>query len=163
MNAVALQDALEKIGEPTRVLSAIEVREVAELFIRRRAIRHLEKGRIVIFAAGTGNPFFTTDMAAALRGLEVKAEVVMKATKVDGVYTADPVKFPDAKMFQHLTYKEAIERGLQVMDTSAISLCWDNKLPIYVFNLRKNGNIMRVLVGERVGTLVSNEMPTEWA
>src|SRR5581483_1809028 len=162
MNAVAIQDALEKLGTPTRVLSAIEVREVAELFIRRRAIRHLEKNRIVIFAAGTGNPFFTTDMAAALRGLEIKAEVVMKATKVDGVYTADPVKFADATMFQHLTYKEAIERGLQVMDTSAISLCWDNKLPIYVFNLRKNGNIMRVVMGERVGTLVSTEIPADW-
>jgi uridylate kinase len=162
MNAVALQDALEKSDTATRVLSAIEVREVAELFIRRRAVRHLEKRRVVIFAAGTGNPFFTTDMAAALRGLEIKAEVVMKATKVDGVYTADPVKHADAVMFQHLTYKDAIARGLQVMDTSAISLCMDNKLPIYVFNLRKSGNIMRVVMGERVGTLVSDRSPSDF-
>jgi uridylate kinase len=162
MNAVALQDALEKTDTATRVLSAIEVREVAELFIRRRAVRHLEKRRVVIFAAGTGNPFFTTDMAAALRGLEIKAEVVMKATKVDGVYTADPVKHADAVMFQHLTYKDAIAQGLQVMDTSAISLCMDNKLPIYVFNLRKAGNIMRVVMGERVGTLVSDKSPSDF-
>lgn len=157
MNSVALQDGLEKIGLPTRVLSAIEVRQVAEPFIRRRAMRHLEKGRVVIFAAGTGNPYFTTDMAAALRGLEIRADLIMKATKVDGVYTDDPMKNSAAVMYDKLTYLEAIERGLKVMDTSAISLCMDNKMPIYVFNLRRRGNILRVVLGEQVGTIVTSE------
>jgi uridylate kinase len=156
INALALQDAFEKIGVPTRVLSAIEMREVAEPFIRRRAIRHLEKGRIVIFAAGTGNPYFTTDSAAALRALEIKADVILKATKVDGVYTGDPVTDLNAKLFSALTFQEVLERNLKVMDTSAIALCKDNNLPIIVFNLRTNGNIVRVVRGEKVGTIISN-------
>ena len=154
LNAIALQDALEHHGAFTRVMSAIEMHEVAEPFIRRRAIRHLEKGRIVIFAAGTGNPFFTTDSAAALRALEIKADAILKATKVDGIYTADPTKDQTATMFETLTYLEVIQRDLQVMDTSAISLCRDQCLPIHVFNLNTPGNIARVVCGERVGTVV---------
>src|SRR6185437_9745233 len=155
LNAIALQDALENQNAFTRVMSAIEMHEVAEPFIRRRAIRHLEKGRIVIFAAGTGNPFFTTDSAAALRALEIKADAILKATKVDGIYTADPTKDPTATMFDTLTYLEVIQRDLKVMDASAISLCMDNNLPIIVFNMREPGNIRRVVTGERgVGTKV---------
>jgi uridylate kinase len=155
MNALALQDAFEKVGVPTRVLSAIEMREVAEPFIRRRALRHLEKGRMIIFAAGTGNPYFTTDSAAALRALEIKADVILKATKVDGVYTGDPVKDPNAKLFTALTFQQVLELDLKVMDTSAIALCKDNNLPIVVFNLRTNGNIVRVARGDKVGTTIS--------
>ncbi|MDT5158530.1 MAG: uridylate kinase [Acidobacteriota bacterium] len=159
MNAVVLQDALEKVGVHTRVLSAINIPQVAEPFIRRRAIRHLEKGRVVIFAAGTGNPYFTTDSAAALRALEIKADVILKATKVDGVYTADPVKDPTATRFDCITYREVLEKQLKVMDASAISLCMDNDLPIVVFNMRTTGNIVRVVSGETVGTWVCNEKP----
>jgi uridylate kinase len=154
INALALQDALEKIGVPTRVLSAIEMRQVAEPYIRRRATRHLEKGRVVIFAAGTGNPFFTTDTAASLRAMEIGAEVIFKATRVDGVYDADPEKHPDAKRFDDLTYIDVLNRGLQVMDSTAISLCMDNDLPILVFNMLERGNIMRAVSGVRIGTLV---------
>jgi uridylate kinase len=155
INSLALQDALERRGLTTRVLSAIEVRQVAETFIRRRAFRHLEKGRIVILAAGTGNPYFTTDSAAALRAMEVKAEVLLKATKVDGVYTADPAVDPDARKIDRLRYLEVLERGLKVMDTTAISLCMDNKLPIVVFDITKRGNIQRAVLGEDVGSIVS--------
>jgi len=159
MNAVVLQDALEKAGVHTRVLSAINIPQVAEPFIRRRAVRHLEKGRVVIFAAGTGNPYFTTDSAAALRALEIKADVILKATKVEGVYTADPVKDPTATRYDCITYREVLRQQLKVMDASAISLCMDNDLPIVVFNMRTPGNIMRVVVGETVGTRVCNEKP----
>jgi uridylate kinase len=159
MNSVVLQDALEKVGVHTRVLSAINIPQVAEPFIRRRAIRHLEKGRVVVFAAGTGNPYFTTDSAAALRALEIRADVILKATKVDGVYTADPVKDSTATRFDCITYREVLEKRLQVMDASAISLCMDNDLPIVVFNMRTPGNIVRVVSGEAVGTRVCNEMP----
>ncbi len=155
INALALQDAIEKAGVPTRVLSAIEMREVAEPFIRRRALRHLEKGRIVIFAGGTGNPYFTTDSAAALRALEIKADVILKATKVEGVYTSDPFTDKTAKLFSSLSFQQVLELNLRVMDASAIALCKDNNLPIIVFNLRTNGNILRVVRGEAVGTLVS--------
>ena len=155
INALALQDALEKRSVATRVLTAIEMRSVAEPFIRRRAIRHLEKGRVVVFAAGTGNPYFTTDTAAALRAMEVRAEVILKATKVDGIYTADPVKHPDASRYDRVTYLQVLQERLQVMDATAISLCMDNKLPIIVFNLRVPGNIRRVVMGETVGTLVT--------
>jgi uridylate kinase len=155
INALALQDALEKHGVPTRVLTAIEMRAVAEPFIRRRAIRHLEKGRVVVFAAGTGNPYFTTDTAAALRAMEVKAEVILKATKVDGIYTADPVRYPDATRYDSISYLQVLQERLQVMDATAISLCMDNKLPIVVFNLRTPGNIRRVVMGDAVGTVVS--------
>lgn len=155
MNGVVLQDALEKIDVDTRVLSAIDIPQLAEPFIRRRAVRHLEKGRVVIFAAGTGNPYFTTDSAAALRALEIKADVIMKATKVDGVYSADPVIDTTAELFNEITYRQVLERGLKVMDASAISLCMDNNLPIIVFNMRQPGNIRRVVKGERgVGTKV---------
>ena len=154
MNALALQDALEAQDVPTRVLSAIEMRAVAEPFIRRRAIRHLEKGRVVVFAAGTGNPYFTTDTAAALRAMEVKADVILKATKVDGIYTADPVKDPAATRYERISYLQVLQDRLQVMDATAISLCMDNKLPIVVFNLRTPGNIRRVVFGEAVGTTV---------
>ncbi len=154
MNALALQDMLEKQGQFTRVMSAIEMQAVAEPYIRRRAIRHLEKGRLVIFAAGTGNPFFTTDTTAALRALEIGAECIMKATKVDGVYDADPKTTPDATKFDELTYIEALNRGLKVMDATAISLCMDNDLPIIVFNLEREGNIRRAVQGEPVGTIV---------
>ena len=154
MNALALQDALEAQDVPTRVLSAIEMRAVAEPFIRRRAIRHLEKGRVVVFAAGTGNPYFTTDTAAALRAMEVKAEVILKGTKVDGIYTADPVTEPAATRYERISYLQVLQDRLQVMDATAISLCMDNKLPIVVFNLRTPGNIRRVVQGEAVGTTV---------
>ena len=159
MNAVVLQDALEKVGVHTRVLSAINIPQVGEPFIRRRAIRHLEKGRVVIFAAGTGNPYFTTDSAAALRALEIKADVILKATKVDGVYTADPVKDPSAVLYHGITYREVLEKQLKVMDASAISLCMDNDLPIVVFNMRTPGNIVRVVSGETVGTRVCLNKP----
>ena len=155
INALALQDALEHNGVATRVLTAIEMRSVAEPFIRRRAIRHLEKGRVVVFAAGTGNPYFTTDTAAALRAMEMKAEVILKGTKVDGIYTADPVKFPDAKKYDAISYLQVLQERLQVMDATAISLCMDNKLPILVFNLKTPGNIRRVVMGETVGTIVT--------
>ncbi len=156
MNALALQDALEQQGVATRVLSAIEMRAVAEPFIRRRAIRHLEKGRVVVFAAGTGNPYFTTDTAAALRAMEVKADVILKATKVDGIYTADPVKDPTATRYEEISYLQVLQDRLQVMDATAISLCMDNKLPIVVFNLRTPGNVRRVVSGEPVGTTVTS-------
>lgn len=155
INALALQDALEHHGVPTRVLTAIEMRAVAEPFIRRRAVRHLEKGRVVVFAAGTGNPYFTTDTAAALRAMEMKAEVILKATKVDGIYTADPVKHPDATRYDRISYLQVLQERLQVMDATAISLCMDNKLPILVFNLKTPGNIRRVVMGESVGTVVT--------
>ena len=155
INALALQDALEHNGVPTRVLTAIEMRAVAEPFIRRRAVRHLEKGRVVVFAAGTGNPYFTTDTAAALRAMEMKAEVILKATKVDGIYTADPVKHPDATRYEQISYLQVLQERLQVMDATAISLCMDNKLPILVFNLKTPGNIKRVVMGEAVGTIVT--------
>jgi uridylate kinase len=154
INALALQDALEKRGCHTRVTTAIEMREIAEPFIRRRVIRHLEKGRVVIFAAGTGSPYFSTDTAAALRAIEIKAEVILKATKVDGVYDADPQKVPDAKMFSHINYLDVLSRGLKVMDATAISMCMDNSLPIIVFNLNVPGNLKRVILGEKVGSRV---------
>lgn len=157
MNAVVLQDALEKTGIQTRVLSAIDIPQLAEPFIRRRAIRHLEKGRIVIFAAGTGNPFFSTDSAAALRAAEIKADVILKATKVDGIYSADPMIDPSATRFECITFMEVLEKQLKVMDASAISLCMDNDLPIIVFNMRKPGNIARVVTsGSGIGTRVSH-------
>src|SRR5213592_2491181 len=156
INALALQDALEKAGLQTRVLSAIEMRAVAEPYIRRRAIRHLEKGRVVIFAAGTGNPFFTTDTAGALRAVEIGADAIMKATKVDGIYSADPKKDPMARRIERLTYIDVLNRGLQVMDAAAISLCMDNKLPIIVFDLTRTGNIKRIVLGEPVGSIVSS-------
>jgi len=155
INALALQDALEHNGVATRVLTAIEMRSVAEPFIRRRAVRHLEKGRVVVFAAGTGNPYFTTDTAAALRAMEMKAEVILKGTKVDGIYTADPIKYPDAKKYDSISYLQVLQERLQVMDATAISLCMDNKLPILVFNLKTPGNIRRVVMGETVGTMVT--------
>ena len=154
MNALALQDGFERAGIPTRVMSAIEMRQVAETYIRRRAIRHLEKGRVVIFAAGTGNPYFTTDTTAALRALEIGAECLMKATKVDGIYDCDPVKNPDAKRYDRISYIDVLAKGLHVMDSTATSLCLDNKMPILVFDLTVNGNIGRVLKGENVGTTV---------
>ncbi len=156
INALALQDALEQTGINTRVVTAIEMRAVAEPFIRRRAIRHLEKGRVVIFAAGTGNPYFTTDTAAALRAMEIKADVILKGTKVDGIYTADPMIDTAATKYQTISYLQVLERQLKVMDTTAISLCMDNKLPIVVFNLRLPGNIRKVVLGEPIGTTVSN-------
>jgi uridylate kinase len=155
INSLALQDALEKLGVSTRVLSAIEMRQVAEPYIRRRATRHLEKGRVVIFAGGTGNPYFTTDTTASLRAMEVGAEVILKATKVDGVYDADPFKIEGAQKFDELSYIEVLNRELKVMDSTAISLCMDNNLPIIVFNLMEKGNIKRVVSGEPIGTLVS--------
>jgi uridylate kinase len=154
INALALQDALEQIGVTTRVISAIEMRAVAEPFIRRRALRHLEKGRVVIFAAGTGNPFFTTDTAASLRAMEIGAEVIFKATRVDGVYSADPNQDPGATRFDELTYMDVLRQGLKVMDSTAISLCMDNDLPILVFNMLDSGSILRAVAGERIGTLV---------
>jgi uridylate kinase len=154
INALALQDALEKQGVFTRVMSAIEMNKIAEPFIRRRAIRHVEKGRVVIFAAGTGNPYFTTDSAAALRALEIRADAILKATKVEGIYTADPAKDETATMIERLTYFEVIKRDLKVMDTSAISLCRERGIPIHVFNLYKHGNITRVVCGEKVGSVV---------
>ena len=155
INALALQDALEHHDVPTRVVTAIEMRAVAEPFIRRRAIRHLEKRRVVIFAAGTGNPYFTTDTAAALRAMEIKADVIMKATKVDGIYTADPLIDPAAKRFDRISYLSVIEQGLRVMDSTAVTLCMDNKLPIVIFNLRTPGNLRRAVLGEPVGSLVT--------
>ncbi len=155
MNAIAMQDALEKIEIHTRILSAIEVKEVCESYIRRRAVRHLEKGRVVIFAGGTGNPYFTTDTAACLRAMEADCEVILKATNVDGVYDSDPKKNKDAKFFEKLTYLDILNQGLKVMDATAVSLCMDNKLPMIVFNLKKEGNIKRVIMGEKVGTMVN--------
>jgi len=156
INSLALQDALERAGVFTRVLSAIEMREVAEPYIRRRAIRHMEKMRLVIFASGTGNPYFSTDTAAALRAIEVKAEVILKGTKVDGIYDADPMKHPKAKRFKRLTYLDVLQKGLKVMDTTAISLCMDNRLPITVFDIRTAGNLRRIVMGEPVGTIVED-------
>ncbi len=155
INALALQDALEKIGVTTRVATAIEMRAVAEPFIRRKAVRHLEKGRVVVLAAGTGNPYFTTDTAAALRAMEMRAEVILKGTKVDGIYTADPMIDKTATRYATISYLDVIGRGLKVMDSTAITLCMDNKLPIIVFNLRQSGNLRRVIMGEPVGTTVS--------
>ena len=154
INALALQDALEKIGVTTRVVTAIEMRAVAEPFIRRRAVRHLEKGRVVVLAAGTGNPYFTTDTAAALRANEIRAEVILKGTKVDGIYTADPMIDKTATRYETISYLQVIGDGLKVMDSTAITLCMDNKLPIVVFNLRQPGNLRRVIVGEPIGTTV---------
>jgi len=154
MNCLALQDALEKLDVVTRVMSAIQIQEVAETYIRRRAIRHLEKDRVVIFAGGTGNPYFTTDTTAALRACEIEAEVVLKATKVDGVYDSDPVKNPEAKKYDRISYLEVLNQGLEFMDSTAISLCMDNRLPLIVFNIGVQGNLIRVLRGEAVGTMV---------
>jgi len=154
INGLSLQDALEKAGVPTRVMTAIEMQRIAEPYIRRRAIRHLEKGRVVIFVAGTGNPFFTTDTAAALRAMEINADAILKATKVDGVYSDDPIKVKDAKKFSRLKYIDVLKKGLKVMDATAISLCMDNRLPIIVFNLNRQGNIKRVVLGEKIGTVV---------
>src|SRR5512132_131485 len=155
INALALQDALEQHGVITRVVTAIEMRAVAEPFIRRRAIRHLEKGRVVVFGAGTGSPYFTTDTAAALRAMEIRADVILKGTKVDGIYTADPMKDPEATKYSEISYLKVLEQGLKVMDATAISLCMDNKLPIVVFNLRTAGNLRRVIAGEPIGTKVT--------
>jgi len=155
INSLALQDALEKLGVPTRVMSAIHMEQVAEPYIRRRAVRHLEKGRIVILAAGTGNPYFTTDTTAALRAVEIGAEVILKATRVDGVYSGDPLVDPDAVKFSKIDYLQVINRGLEVMDNTALTLCMDNKVPIIVFNLLEDGNIERIIHGENVGTVVS--------
>jgi uridylate kinase len=155
INALALQDALEQQNVVTRVVTAIEMRAVAEPFIRRRAIRHLEKGRVVVFGAGTGNPYFSTDTAAALRAMEIKADVILKATKVDGIYDADPMVHPGALRFDRISYLQVLEQGLKVMDATAISLCMDNRLPIVVFNLRTAGNIKRAITGEPVGSLVT--------
>jgi uridylate kinase len=157
INALALQDALEQKGVATRVLSAIEMQELAEPYIRRRAVRHLEKGRVVIFAAGTGNPYFTTDTAAALRAMEINAEVIMKATKVDGVYSSDPVKNPSAKKFASISYMDVLRKRLHVMDSTAISLCMDNNLPIMVFNLTGKGNIKKAVSGKRIGTIIGEK------
>jgi uridylate kinase len=154
INGLALQDVLEKMNMPTRVMTAIEMQRIAEPYIRRRAIRHLEKGRIVIFVAGTGNPYFTTDTTAALRAMEINADAILKATKVDGVYSADPLKVKNAKRFDSLKYIDVLKKGLKVMDATAVSLCMDNKLPIVVFNLNKEGNIRRVILGEKIGTVV---------
>jgi len=154
INSLALQDAMEKLGVFTRVMSAIEMHQLAEPYIRRRAVRHLEKGRVVIFAGGTGNPFFTTDTAAALRAMEVKAQVILKATKVDGVYDADPFLNKKARRFEDLHYMDVLKRGLRIMDSPAISLCMDNHLPIIVFNLSKKGNIKRVVLGQKIGTII---------
>jgi uridylate kinase len=154
INALALQNSLEKKGIPTRVQSAIEMKELAEPYIKRRAVRHLEKGRTVIFAAGTGNPYFTTDTAAALRAMEIGAEAILKATKVDGIYSSDPVKDPRAKKYETVTYIDVLRKGLSVMDSAAISLCMDNDLPIIVFDLRGKGNIKKIIEGKKIGTLV---------
>jgi uridylate kinase len=155
INALAMQDALEQQGIVTRVVTAIEMRAVAEPFIRRRAERHLEKGRVVIFAAGTGNPYFTTDTAAALRAMEMKADVILKGTKVDGIYTADPMIDPSATRYEKITYLEVIDKGLKVMDATAITMCMDNRLPIIVFNLRTPGNLRRTIMGEAIGSIVT--------
>jgi uridylate kinase len=156
INALAMQDALERAGVPTRVQSALEMSALAEPYIRRRALRHLEKGRVVIFAAGTGNPYFTTDTGASLRGMEIHADVIMKATKVDGIYDKDPEKHPDARRYERVSFNEVLQQGLKVMDSTAISLCMENKMPIIVFNLHKRGNIMRAMTGEHVGTVVGD-------
>jgi len=155
INGLALQSGMERIGLHTRVQSAVTMTEVAEPYIRRRAIRHFEKGRVVIFVAGTGNPYFTTDTAAALRAMEMKAEVILKGTKVDGIYTADPMTTPDATRFDRISYLQVLERGLRVMDATAITLCMDNRLPIVVFNLREAGNVKRVVLGDPIGSLVT--------
>lgn len=157
LNGLALQNALEKAGVSTRVLSAIEMRQLAESYIRRRAIRHLEKKRVVIFAAGTGNPYFTTDTAAALRAMEIKAEVIMKGTKVNGIYDSDPLDNPSAKMFDELPFLSVLNKSLKVMDATAITLCMDNNLPLIVFNLTEPGNLKRVVLGEKIGTLVKQD------
>jgi uridylate kinase len=162
MNSLALQDALERTNVTTRVLSAIAMQELCEPYIRRRAMRHLEKGRVVIFAAGTGNPYFTTDTAASLRAMEIHADVLMKATKVDGIYDKDPVKYKDAKRFHRLTYLEVLQQNLKVMDSTATALCRDNKLAIVVFDLHGRGNIRRVVAGESIGTLVTDEENRPW-
>ena len=156
INALAIQDAIEKQGVQCRVMSAIEMNQVCEPYIRRRAIRHLEKGRVVIFAAGTGNPYFSTDTAASLRAMEIKADVLLKATKVEGIYDADPVLIKDAVKFEQITYMEILRLGLKVMDTTAVSLCKDNNLPMVIFNMNEPGNIRRVVMGERVGSLVTS-------
>ncbi len=155
INALMLQEALEKNGTFTRVLSAIEMKEIGEPYIRRRAVRHLEKGRVVIFAAGTGNPYFTTDTAASLRAMEVNADIILKGTKVDGIYDSDPVKNPDAKRYDRLKYIDVLKDGLQVMDTTAISLCMDNNMPIVVFSMKEAGNLLKIVTGHNIGTLVS--------
>lgn len=157
LNALALQNALEKTGVSTRVLSAIEMRQLAESYIRRRAIRHLEKKRVVIFAAGTGNPYFTTDTAAALRAMEIKAEVILKGTKVNGIYDSDPLNNPSAQMFDELPFLSVLNKSLKVMDATAITLCMDNNLPLIVFNLTESGNLKRVVLGEKIGTLVKQD------
>jgi uridylate kinase len=162
MNSLALQDALERVNVTTRVLSAIAMQELCEPYIRRRAMRHLEKGRVVIFAAGTGNPYFTTDTAASLRAMEIHADVLLKATKVDGIYDSDPVKHPEARRFHRLTYLEVLQRNLKVMDSTATALCRDNKLAIVVFDLHTRGNIRRVVAGESIGTLVTDEENRPW-
>ena len=154
INGLALQNVLEKGGSPTRVMTALSMQQVAEPYIRRRAIRHLEKGRVVIFVAGTGNPYFTTDTAAALRGMEINADVILKATRVEGVYDKDPLKFKDAQKFDSLRYIDVLNKNLRFMDTTAVSLCMDNKLPIVIFNLNKKGNIKRAVLGEKIGTVV---------
>jgi uridylate kinase len=159
INSLALQDALEKQNVFTRVMSAIEMNQIAEPFIRRRAMRHLEKGRVVIFGAGTGNPYFSTDTAASLRAMEIKADVIMKATKVEGIYDADPMKVKDAIKFEQITFTDVLHKGLRVMDATAISLCRENNLPIIIFNLNKRGNIGRVVLGEKVGSLVTADCP----
>jgi len=158
INALALQHALESVGINTRVQTAIEIPQMAEPYIRRRAIRHLEKGRVVIFASGTGNPYFTTDTAASLRAVEIGADVIFKATKVDGIYSADPMKDDSATKFERLTYLEVLEKGLKVMDSTSVSLCMDNKLPMVVFNIRERNSIKRVLLGEKLGTVVGAEL-----
>jgi len=158
INALALQHALESVGLPTRVQTAIEIHQVAEAYVRRRAIRHLEKGRIVIFAAGTGNPYFTTDTAASLRAMEINADIIFKATKVDGVYTSDPMTDKDAVKYEHLTYLDVLKKGLKVMDSTSVSLCMDNKLPMVIFNVREKGSIKRALMGEKIGTSVGVEL-----
>jgi uridylate kinase len=163
INALALQDSLEKLGVFTRVQSAIDMQQLAEPYIRRRAVRHLEKGRVVIFAAGTGNPYFTTDTAASLRAMEIHADVILKATKVDGIYSADPVKDPSATKYKTLTYLDVLKKNLKVMDSTAISLCMDNNLPIIVFDLGQPGNILKVVMGEDVGTLVGDLKPRQEA
>ncbi|NOY86264.1 MAG: UMP kinase [Deltaproteobacteria bacterium] len=157
INALAFQSTLENLGVPTRIQSAIGMSQVAEAYIRRKAIRHLEKGRVVIFAAGTGNPFFTTDTAAALRAMEIGADILMKATKVDGVYSQDPMTHPQAEKFDRLTFKDVLNRGLMVMDATAIALCMDNHMPIVVFNLKERGNMIKAVLGEPVGTMVTGE------
>jgi uridylate kinase len=157
INALALQDAIEKKGVTTRVMSAIEMNQVAEPFIRRRAIRHLEKGRVVIFGAGTGNPYFSTDTAASLRAMEIKADVIMKATKVDGIYDADPMKVKEAIRFEQISFTDVLQKGLRVMDATAISLCRENDLPILIFDLNRHGNIQRVVMGEKVGSIVNSK------